>query len=74
MSGMKEAQISAEVELLPGAEKKKWARPPISLNFEVRPKMLHQRLILNGEMEVMNLELQDSMLTKEDRDFMELTL
>lgn len=35
MSGMKEAQISAEVELLPGAEKKKWARPPISLNFEV---------------------------------------
>ena len=41
MSGMKEAQISAEVELLPGAEKKKWARPPISLNFEVRAKSLY---------------------------------
>lgn len=35
MSGMKEVQITAEIELLPSGEKKKWARPPISLNFEV---------------------------------------
>ena len=33
---MKESQISAEIELLPAAEKKKWSRPPISMNFEVR--------------------------------------
>nr|XP_026694569.1 AP-2 complex subunit mu isoform X2 [Ciona intestinalis] len=35
MAGMKESQISAEIELLPTAEKKKWSRPPISMNFEV---------------------------------------
>lgn len=35
MAGMKESQISAEIELLPAAEKKKWSRPPISMNFEV---------------------------------------
>jgi AP-2 complex subunit mu-1 len=35
ISGMKEVQITAEIELLPSGEKKKWARPPISLNFEV---------------------------------------
>jgi len=35
MGGMKESQISAEIELLPTADKKKWARPPISMNFEV---------------------------------------
>lgn len=35
MSGMKESQISAEIELLPTNDKKKWARPPISMNFEV---------------------------------------
>ncbi|XP_041480038.1 AP-2 complex subunit mu [Lytechinus pictus] len=35
MSGMKESQISAEIELLPTSDKKKWARPPISMSFEV---------------------------------------
>ena len=35
MAGMKESQISAEIELLPTNEKKKWTRPPISMNFEV---------------------------------------
>jgi AP-2 complex subunit mu-1 len=35
MGGMKESQISAEIDLLPTAEKKKWNRPPISMNFEV---------------------------------------
>ncbi|XP_028394197.1 AP-2 complex subunit mu-like [Dendronephthya gigantea] len=35
MAGMKESQISAEIELMPAKEGKKWARPPISLNFEV---------------------------------------
>ncbi|CAH1240240.1 AP-2 complex subunit mu isoform X1 [Branchiostoma floridae] len=34
MGGMKESQISAEIELLP-SDKKKWSRPPISMNFEV---------------------------------------
>ena len=28
-------QISADIELLPTNDKKKWARPPISMNFEV---------------------------------------
>lgn len=37
MAGMKESQISAEIELLPTNDKKKWARPPISMNFEVSP-------------------------------------
>jgi len=38
MGGMKESQISAEIDLLTGttAEKKKWNRPPVSINFEVR--------------------------------------
>ncbi|KAK3738110.1 hypothetical protein QZH41_013841 [Actinostola sp. cb2023] len=35
MGGMKESQISAEIELMPTKDSKKWARPPISLNFEV---------------------------------------
>lgn len=35
LGGMKECQISAEVELLPTSDKKKWSRPPISMNFEV---------------------------------------
>lgn len=39
MAGMKESQISAEIELLPTNDKKKWARPPISMNFEVRLKV-----------------------------------
>ena len=34
MAGMKENNISAEIELLPTAEKK-WSRPPISMTFEV---------------------------------------
>lgn len=34
---MKESQISAEIDLLStgSAEKKKWNRPPVSMNFEV---------------------------------------
>lgn len=35
MGGMKESQISAEIDLMATKENKKWARPPISLNFEV---------------------------------------
>jgi len=35
MGGMKECQLSAEIELLNTNDKKKWARPPISMNFEV---------------------------------------
>merc|ERR1719322_1489816 len=35
MAGMKECTITAEIELLPAKESKKWTRPPISLNFEV---------------------------------------
>ena len=36
MGGMKESQISAEIELLETETKKKWTRPPISMNFEVK--------------------------------------
>ncbi|XP_038399996.1 LOW QUALITY PROTEIN: AP-2 complex subunit mu-like [Canis lupus familiaris] len=35
VAGLKESQINAEIELLPANDKKKWARPPISMNFEV---------------------------------------
>ncbi|KAL3320637.1 AP-2 complex subunit mu [Cichlidogyrus casuarinus] len=36
MSGMKDCQLSAEIELLQASEKqKRWTRPPISMNFEV---------------------------------------
>lgn len=39
MQGMRETQLTAEVELLPTAEpatkQKQAARPPISMNFEV---------------------------------------
>ena len=35
MAGMKESQISAEIELLQTDSKKKWTRPPVSMNFEV---------------------------------------
>ncbi|KAM7445307.1 AP-2 complex subunit mu [Porites harrisoni] len=35
MGGMKESQISAEIDLMTTKDNKKWARPPISLNFEV---------------------------------------
>jgi len=35
MAGMKECTITAEIELLPVKDSKKWTRPPISLNFEV---------------------------------------
>ena len=38
MQGMKESQLTAEVELLPiteSAKHKQAAKPPISMNFEV---------------------------------------
>jgi len=35
MGGMKECQLSAEIELLSSGDSKKWTRPPISMNFEV---------------------------------------
>ena len=35
MAGMKESTITAEIELLPTKDSKKWTRPPISMNFEV---------------------------------------
>merc|ERR1712088_112852 len=40
MGGMKESQISAEIELLETETKKKWTRPPISMNLKVfEPKL-----------------------------------
>ena len=35
MGGMKECQLSSEIELLNTSDKKKWTRPPISMSFEV---------------------------------------
>ena len=40
MAGLKEAQLTAEIELLPSTENRKWQRPPISMNFEVFKIML----------------------------------
>lgn len=52
MAGMKETQLSAEIELLETDTKKKWTRPPISMNFEVpfapsgfKVRLAHRRLI-----------------------------
>lgn len=45
MAGMKETQLSAEIELLETDTKKKWTRPPISMNFEVS-KFLHSTIFL----------------------------
>ena len=44
MGGMKESQISAEIELLQTDTKKKWTRPPISMNFEVRVDQFREML------------------------------
>ena len=43
MGGMKECQLSAEIELLNTNDKKKWTRPPISMNFEVAKKERAQK-------------------------------
>jgi len=40
MGGMKECQLSAEIELLNTNDKRKWTRPPISMNFEVRRRFI----------------------------------
>jgi len=40
MAGMKETQLSAEIELLETDTKKKWTRPPISMNFEARKSIV----------------------------------
>lgn len=40
MGGMKESQLSAEIELLQTDTKKKWTRPPISMNFEVFSRVM----------------------------------
>lgn len=46
MAGMKESQISAEIELLQTDSKKKWTRPPISMNFEVNDELKKQHFII----------------------------
>lgn len=55
MAGMKETQLSAEIELLETDTKKKWTRPPISMNFEVGKLSLIQ--ISVGEIELRNLSM-----------------
>lgn len=35
LGGMKESQVSAEIELLQTDNRKKWTRPPISMSFEI---------------------------------------
>lgn len=47
MAGMKESQISAEIELLHTNDKKKWTRPPISMNFEVCATSHVRKMTLN---------------------------
>jgi len=47
MGGMKESQLSAEIELLQTDTKKKWTRPPISMNFEVFLVLLIQKEIFS---------------------------
>ncbi|XP_074148110.1 AP-2 complex subunit mu-A-like [Sminthopsis crassicaudata] len=60
MAGMKESQISAEIELLPTKDKKKWARPPISMNFEV--------LFAPFRLKVQYLKVFESKLNYSDHD------
>lgn len=50
MAGMKETQLSAEIELLETDTKKKWTRPPISMSFEVpfAPSGFKVTILLDG--------------------------
>ena len=57
MAGMKESQISAEIELLPTNDKKKWARPPISMNFEVRQRRGLEQCVLGKTLEILPVYL-----------------
>lgn len=43
---MKECQLSAEIELLNTNDKKKWTRPPISMNFEVYLHNIYHVLLI----------------------------
>ena len=45
MGGMKECQLSAEIELLSTNGGKKWTRPPISMNFEVSIVILQSAIL-----------------------------
>jgi len=57
MAGLKESQISAEIELLPTNDKKKWARPPISMNFEVRQRRGLEQCVLGKTLEILPVYL-----------------
>ena len=47
MAGMKECQLSAEIELLSTSDKqKRWTRPPISMSFEVSNTILTMQFFL----------------------------
>ena len=35
MGGSKDATLTADVEFMDSKDRKKWTRPPISMNFEV---------------------------------------
>ena len=75
MAGMKESQISAEIELLPTNDKKKWARPPISMNFEVRQRRGLEQCVLGKTLEILPVNLctyhlaDDETETPERSDF-----
>ena len=49
MGGMKESQLSAEIELLQTDTKKKWTRPPISMNFEVLMRVIEFSNVLTNQ-------------------------
>ena len=73
MGGMKESQISAEIDLLTGtsSEKKKWNRPPVSMNFEVCTIRIKIALLSTcaqavDAQAIMNIILAHTVLSAED--------
>ena len=72
MAGMKESQISAEIELLPTNDKKKWARPPISMNFEVRQRRGLEQCVLGKTLEILPVSLCTYHLAETETEMMKL--
>ena len=58
---MKECQLSAEIELLNTSDKKKWTRPPISMNFEVQ--YTYSQIIQWSNITVVTLQSDSMVLT-----------
>ena len=67
---MKECTITAEIELLPAKESKKWTRPPISLNFEVSIHNARSNYIYITTCNYVTVNLEPKTIVYCGRDFL----